>query len=83
MKDISKIKRELKEHIKNSPFEQIHKELKEAGLYTYANTENVITGQKVKVTLKSEESTSLDKEEITYNNPTPEPKNPYNYRLAS
>lgn len=82
MKNITKIKNELKEHIRNSSFDQIHNELKKAGLYTYANTEDVITGNKIKVSIKSEEPTSLSTENIDYKNPSPD-NNSYNYRLAS
>lgn len=83
MKDTSKIKRKLKEHIRNSSFEKIHKELKEAGLYTYANTEDVITGNEIKVSLNSEESISLENKDITYSNRTKKYNNLHNYRLAS
>lgn len=47
MKDTSKIKKELREHIRTSSFEQIHKELIKAGLYTYANTEDGLFEQMV------------------------------------
>lgn len=36
------IKEDLKKHIRNSSTKQIYEELVDAGLYTYATTENII-----------------------------------------
>lgn len=40
---IQQMKDDIIEHINNIPFEQLHKELTEAGLQTYQDTENVVS----------------------------------------